>query len=106
MQRCFVGLHKKIFGPGHSPITVQVFYEEWRGGSGGGQMGRIGLQTKGTRVLCWEEVGGVSIWFVGAMDDHSPVTNFCTKSYTIRQPEEYLQEQCAVKMLSADVKEG
>lgn len=49
--------------------------------------------------------GGKSFGFVRAMVGHSPVTNFCTKSYSICLPDEYLQEQCAVKMLSGDVKE-
>lgn len=53
-----------------------------------------------------KRLGGKSIGFVGAMDGHSPVTNFCTKSYSVCRPEEYLQEQCAVKMQSADVKKG
>lgn len=59
--------------------------------------------TKGRCVLCWEEK---SVRFVAAMDDHSPVTNSSTKSYSVWALEEYLREQCAVKMLSADVKKG
>lgn len=53
-----------------------------------------------------KRLGGKSIEFVGAKDGHSPVTNICTKSYSVCLPAEYLQEQCAVKMQSADVKKG
>lgn len=49
-------------------------------------------------------LGGKPVGFVGAMVGHSPVTNLCTKRYSVWPPEEYLQEQGAVKMPSADVK--
>lgn len=74
-------------------------------------MGRIGPQTfvehKGDSCFMlgrvWREK---SVGFVAAMDGHSPVTNPCTKSYSVCPPEEYLLEQCAVKMQSADVNKG
>lgn len=51
-----------------------------------------------------KSLGGKSVGFVRAMVGHSPVTNFCTKSYSVCPPDEYLLEQCAVKMPSGDVK--
>lgn len=51
-------------------------------------MGRIGLQTfvkhKGNSCfMLGKGLGGKSVGFVAAMVGHSPVTNLCTKSYSL-----------------------
>lgn len=53
-----------------------------------------------------KELGVKSIELAGETVGHSPMTNLRTKSYSARPPEEYLHEQCAVKMLNSELKKG
>lgn len=61
---------------------------------------------KGTCVLCWEEVGGKIRSVCGCNGRPLSRDKPLYKKLSFWLPEEYLQEQCAVKMLTTDVREG
>lgn len=102
MQRCFAGLLQDIL----AQVISQLLFKCFMRGDGEDRAADFCGAQRRLVFYVGKRLEGKSVGFVAAMDGHSPVTNPCTKSYSVCPPEEYLLEQCAVKMQSADVNKG